>query len=74
MSELIHRVDSGKQRSMGQFIQEEIVQVIGDCDYFVANYLPEQYSTRVSPGIPPARPFENQPEPRYSIIFEGKDQ
>ncbi|CAF4654897.1 unnamed protein product [Rotaria sp. Silwood1] len=63
-SELLRRVDIVKHRSMGQFIQEEIAQVIGDCEYYVGNCLPDQYQHRMSPCIPPqeTRSAEHQSE------------
>ncbi|CAF1192813.1 unnamed protein product [Rotaria sordida] len=64
VSELIRRIDFVKHRSMGQFIQEEIAQAIGDCEYFVGNCLPDQCQIRVSPCIPPRKTasVENQSE------------
>ena len=67
--ELLRRVDIGKHRSMGQFIQEEITQVIGGCEYIVSNCSTEEHLTRISPCIIP--PNENSEELRYPTILEN---
>ncbi|CAF1127205.1 unnamed protein product [Adineta steineri] len=63
-NELIRRIDIVKHRSMGQFIQEEIVQRLEDCEYYVGTCLPEQYLARISPSILPreTNSSENQSE------------
>ena len=71
--ELLRRVDIGKHRSMGQFIQEEINQVVGNCEYIVSNCLSDEHLTRVSPSVPSPIENENQQELRYNtILFRRK--
>ena len=67
-NELIRRVDRGKHRSMGKFIEEEIAPHIGDFECYFANYFSEQNLHRLSPCILPAKieSVGNQSESRYT--------
>ncbi|CAF0982136.1 unnamed protein product [Adineta ricciae] len=61
-NELIRRVDNGKHRSMGQFIEEEIAPILDSCEYFVAKRLPKQHASQVCASIlPPLESSSDQP-------------